>query len=37
MNNHSIFQEGRGLARYLLGLTYLLLPVSFRSASRVFP
>jgi site-specific DNA recombinase len=30
-------KEGRGLARYLLGLTYLLLPVSFRSASRVFP
>jgi len=32
-----IDKEGRGLARYLLGLTYLLLPVSFRSASRVFP
>ena len=30
-------KEGRGLARYLLGLTYLLHPVSFRSASRVFP
>jgi hypothetical protein len=30
-------KEGRGVARRLLGLTYLLLPVSFRSASRVFP